>query len=75
MTNGFLARKSGWMIVCGLAGFVAAFAYSEGQAVKQALIVTGVGNVGQLAEPFILMTVFWAAIGILVIGAFQLFRN
>ena len=73
MAQGFLARKSGWLVVCVLAGFVAVFAYSEGQAVKQALTV--VGNVGQLAEPFILMTVFWAAIGILVLGAFQLFRN
>jgi len=73
MANGFVARKLGWMAVCALAGVVAAFAYAEGQALKQSITV--VENVGQMAEPFILMLAFWATIGILVIGTFQLIRK
>ena len=73
MAKGFLGRKLEWIAVCTLAGFVAAFAYVEGHVVKQAITV--VSSTGQLAEPFILLTVFWTAILILLLGTVRLFRN
>lgn len=73
MATGFLARNMDWVAICAIAGTVAFIAYNQAQVLKEA--TTAVSSVGQLAEPFILFGVFWAAIGVLALSAVQLFRK
>ncbi|HJX59231.1 MAG TPA: hypothetical protein VJ481_01580, partial [Patescibacteria group bacterium] len=72
VTTGFIAKRLSWLIICTVAGILAAFAWEEAQIVKSTVTVVEGGGLLSIFIPFF---AFWAAIAILLIAMVQFFRK